>query len=137
MKANDEQVVAAVIAAASSMRGWHVARGPFIRKDYDPSDPTCTIVVGGQCCAIGAGALYAGADPLFFNSCNATDVFSRLYGVSRKFSVGVSDGFENRVGRTDGAYETDELVSSAQYIRGWAVGQAIAVALGIDDEVEP
>lgn len=113
---SDEEILAAIVQAAlTDKRIQILANNPwgFVGAQKHGVYP---------CCAIAAGAIYAGLHPedpgLVINE------FARRYRVTEQYACGVSDGFEAAIGIT-----SDCDKDHPDYIRGWAVGSAVATAV--------
>lgn len=125
----DEEIVGHILAAAGA--GLKVERtacsATYSRSGFASNEPD------GPCCAIGAGLLYAGIerDQLHTDTC---ETFAKKYGVSLACAIGISDGFEDRVGCTY-SYEKHHitnLCANKGYVRGFAIGNAVAEALELE-----
>lgn len=117
----DEQILAAIVQAAMTDKRIAISSGGgFIRPREEDGN--------WACCAISAGALYAGCRPADLHY-SAVKAFAAKYGVSNQYAIGVSDGFEGECGITNGYGYSDKEQSHPDYIRGWAVGSAVASAV--------
>lgn len=122
----DEQILAAIIAGAHACgrkalphfshdgaRGS--GNGYGLRSAYGP------------CCAVGAGALYAGVPVGSDSDFTALEVFAARYEVSEDYASGVSLGLEF-------GQNTDPDVRRLSYHRGFAVGKAAFEALCLPEQ---
>lgn len=107
----DSLILTAVLTASET---YVVVRGAFVATDMDEN--VC-------CCAVGAGLLYAGISREAFQDGDACHTFAEHYDVSHNYAVGLSDGFEGAIGKTESStlYRRDD-----DYDRGFSVGEAIA-----------
>lgn len=120
----DAEVLASILAGVATSRrklaageGWVTSRTSDVEPQYV-----------GTCCAVGAGALYAGIDreQLQFNVHGTIGAFADKYDVSLAYACGVSDGFEtNDLGFIQASIGSHEYRKEPDYHRGYAVGAAV------------
>ena len=104
MRSHDELLVAKILTSAEAAR-----------YKLRPGEVFGITGHTGQCCALGAGILFAGIDSEEFmlNNMDAVGVFAKKYKVSRSFAHGVTNGFETRA---DGSFKPWDVFSPTHEI---------------------
>lgn len=130
----DETIIAAVLSMAEDRDHVVVKRGTF-QAPYVAGVEASRI----RCCAVGAALLFRGVN-VIDTSADSLELFAAHYSVPREYAEGVSDGFEDGIGLTDGEESFADREEAGgisrddpHYARGWAVGTAIASALHLVD----
>lgn len=133
---HDEQIIAAILAQATEKDRVRIKPGLF-QRHYPVGSPARSVDVI-RCCAVGAGLLYRGVD-ISHRHVDALEMFADLYEIPYNCAEGVSDGFEGSIGTTNGQDSWMDRVDDGEideqdydYMRGWAIGAAIADILGVN-----